>query len=53
MELKSSIRSNGANSPYAQELLEICLHGRCSSYYVKMLAKTALSDPQYLQFFVS
>ena len=30
MELKSSIRLNGANFPYTQELLEICLHGRCS-----------------------
>lgn len=30
MELKSSIRLNGANSPYTQELLEVCLHGRCS-----------------------
>lgn len=35
-ELKSSIRLNGANSSYTQGLLEICLRGRCSSYYVKM-----------------
>ena len=52
-ELKSSVRLNWANTLYTQEILQICLRGRCSPYDVKMVAKAAFSGPQHLQFFAS
>ena len=52
-ELKPSVRLNRADPLYTQELLKICLRGRCSPYDVKMVAKAALSGPQHLQFFAS